>query len=107
MSADHLNFILNGICVSPSTCIIIQLHGKVVTKVVNPTSTRSHCSWLSGYDCRIMPFVDVEGQECIEHVSDKEVESMENDGMEDNRGSYRASIHGFTLTTMNVLICGH
>ena len=80
---------------SPSTSIILQLHVKVLTKVANPTSITWHCSWLSGYDCCIiMPFVDVEAKECIEHVSDKEGEGTENDGMEDDRGSYRASIHG-------------
>ena len=80
-------------------CIINPLHAKAVTKVVNPTSTPSHCSRLLGYDHRILPFVDVEAKECIEHVSDKEEE-----GMEDYMGSYGACMHDSTLTTLNVLI---
>ena len=46
-----------------------------------------------------MPFVNVEAKKCIEHVSDKEDE-----GMEDDRGSYGALMYGSTLTTLNVLI---
>ena len=46
-----------------------------------------------------MPFVYVKAKECIEHVSDKEEE-----GMEDDKASYKASMHGSTLTTLNVLI---
>jgi hypothetical protein len=76
------------------TCIIIPLH----TKVVDSTSTSSHCSRSSGYDRCHLPFIDVEAEEYIEHVSDKE------EGMEDNKGSYGASMHGSTLTTLNVLI---
>ena len=74
------------------------LHAKVVTKVVDPISTRSHCSRSSIYDHCIPPFIDVDAEECIEHVKDKE------EGLDDDRGSYRASMHGFTLTTLNVLI---
>ena len=47
-----------------------------------------------------MPFVNVESKECIEHVSD----TKEEEGMEDNKGSYGASMHGSTLTALNVLI---
>ena len=39
-------------------------------------------------------------KECIEYVSDKE----EEEGMEDNGNCYRVSMHGSTLTTLNVLI---
>ena len=54
----------------------------MVTKVVDPTSTPSHYKRLSGYDCHILPFVDVEAKECIEYVIEKEEE-----GMEYNNGS--------------------
>ena len=77
---------------SPPTCIIIPLHAKAVRKVVNPTSTSSHCSRSSYHDLCILPFVDVEAKKCIERVSDKEEEGMDND-----RGSYGASMHGSTL----------
>ena len=46
-----------------------------------------------------MSFVDFEVHECIEHVSDKEEE-----GLEDDRGRYGASVHSSILTTLNVLI---
>jgi hypothetical protein len=82
---------------SPLTCIIIPSYTKAVTKVVDPTSPPSHYSRLSSNVCRILPFVDVEAKECFEHVSDKDNEEMEND-----RGSYRPSMHGSTLTT-----CAH
>ena len=59
---------------SPPTCIIIPLQAKPVTKVVNPTSTPSHYSKSSSYDCHILPFVNVEVNEGIEHVNDKEGE---------------------------------
>ena len=58
-----------------------------------------HCSRLLDYDCCILPFVNVVAKKCIEHVSDKEDE-----GMEDDRGSYGALMYGSTLTTLNVLI---
>ena len=76
------------------TCIIIPLHAKVV----DPTSTPSHDSRSSSHDRCHLLFIDVEAKECIEHVSDKE------EGIEDNKGSYGASMHGSTLTTLNVLI---
>ena len=66
---------MDNVMSPPPTCIIIPLHAKVVTKVVNPTSTPSHCSRLSCYDRCIMAFVNAKG--CIEHVSDKEEEIME------------------------------
>ena len=78
---------------------IIPLHAKVVTKVVDPTSTPSHYKRLSGYDCHILPFVDVEAKECIEYVIEKEEE-----GMEYNNGSYGASMCVSTLTILNTLI---
>ena len=84
---------------SPPICIIISLHVKAVTKVVDPTSTTSHCSRSLDYDRRIMPFVNVESKECIEHVSDTKEE-----GMEDNKGSYGTSMHGSILIALNVLI---
>ena len=59
----------------------------------------SHSSRLLDYDCCILPFAKVEAKKCIEHVSDKEVERIK-----DDRGSYGASMHGSTLTTLNVLI---
>ena len=61
--------------------------------VVDPTSTSSYCSRLLGCDHRIVSFVDIEAKECIKHVSDKE------EGLEDNRGGYGASMHSSTLTT--------
>ena len=61
----------------------IPLHAKAVTKVVNPTSTSSHYNRSSDYDIHILSFVIVEAKECIEHVSDKEEEGMDND-----RGSH-------------------
>ena len=57
---------------SPSTCIIIPLHAKIVAKGMDPTSILSHYSKSLGYDCCAMPFVDVKVKESIEHVSDKE-----------------------------------
>jgi hypothetical protein len=80
---------------SPLTCIIIPLR----VKVVDPTSIPSHYNRSMGYGRCILPFLDVELKECIEHVSDKEEE-----GMEDDRDSYGTSMHGCTLTTLNVLI---
>ena len=80
------------------TCIIIPVHAKAITKVVNPTSTPSHSRRSSGYNRCILPSIDVEARECIEHVRDKE------EGMEDNRGSYGASMHGSTLIAFNVFI---
>ena len=65
-----------------STCIIIPLHAKVVTKVVDPTSTPSPYNRSSCSDCHILPFVDIKVKESIEHVSDKE----EGEGMEDDKG---------------------
>ena len=84
---------------SPLTCIIIPLHAKVGAKVVDPTSIPSHYSMSMGYNHRILPLLDVEVEEFIEHVNDKEEE-----GMEYNRGSYGTSMHGCTLTTLNVLM---
>ena len=84
--------------ISPIPCITISLHAKVVTKAVDPTSTPSHYSRSSGYDHRVMPFLDVEAKKCIEHVSDKE-EGMNNDSV-----NFRASMHDSTLTTLNALI---
>ena len=78
---------------SPPTCIIIPLHTKAITKLVDPTSTPSHYSRLSCYDHRIMPFIDDEMKEGIEHVSDKVSEN----GMEDDKDSYEASMHSSTL----------
>ena len=57
---------------SLSTCIIIITHANVVTRVVYPTSTPSHCSRSSSYERHILSFVDVEAKEFIKHVSDKE-----------------------------------
>ena len=65
---------------------------------MDPISTRSHCSRSSIYDHCIPASVDVDAKECIEHVKDKE------EGMDDDRGSYGAPMHGFTLTTLNVLV---
>ena len=83
------------------TCIIILLHAKFIAMVVDPTSTSSHYSRSSYYDRHILLFVDVEVKECIKHVSDKEEEETKK-----NRGSYIASMHGSTLTIINVL-SGH
>ena len=47
------------------------------------TSTPSHHNNSSSYDCHILSFVDVEEEDYIEHVSDKE----EDEGMEDDRSS--------------------
>ena len=95
-------FFNNENCGVPSHLHNYPLCAKAVTKVVGPTSTPSHCSRSLGYDHCILPFVDVEAKECIEHVSDKEEE--EEEGMKDNRGSYKVSMHGSTLTALNVLI---
>ena len=51
-------------------------------------------------DRRILPFVDIKAKVGIKHISDKE----EDEGIKDDKGSYEASIHGSTLTTLNVLI---
>ena len=45
--------------------------------MLDPTSTPSHCSRSLGYDHHILPFIDFDVEECIEHVSDKEEERME------------------------------
>lgn len=60
----------------------------------------SHYSRSSVYDRCIPPFVDVKVKEGIEHVGDLKEEG----GMEDERGSYRALMHGSRLPTLNVLI---
>ena len=65
---------------------------------MDPTSTQSHYSRSVGYDHCILPFINVEVNKCIEHVSDKK------EGTEDNIGSYGASIYGSTITTLNALI---
>ena len=83
-----------------STCIIITLHAKVATKVMNPTLTPARYSSSPGYDCHILTFVDVKVKEGIPHVSAKE----EEEGMKDDRGNYRASMHSSTLVTLNVLV---
>jgi hypothetical protein len=44
---------------SPPTCIIIPLHAKVVTKVVDPTLTPLYHSRSSGNNHHILPFIDV------------------------------------------------
>ena len=78
MNGDHLSlgfffcFLKLKNVMSPSSCIITPLRAKVVTKVVDPTSTSSHYSRSSGYDCHILSFVDAEVKECFEHVCDKE-----------------------------------
>ena len=78
---------------------IIPLHAKAVTKVVDPTSFSSHFKRSSGYDCRILPFVDVHAKEYIEYVTDKEEEEIE-----DDNNTYGASMCGSTLTILNVVI---
>ena len=82
------------------TCIILPLHVEAVTKVVDATSTPSCYSRSSCYDHCILSFVDIEAEECIKHVGDKE----EEEEMEDDRGSYGAPMHGSTLTILSVLI---
>lgn len=73
MNANHLNLVLRKLkfLMSILVCKIIPSHAKLVTRILNPTSTPSHHSQLSSYDRCIMPFVDVEAKECIEHISDK------------------------------------
>ena len=90
MNDDHLSFSFFKVknVMSPPTCIIIPLHGNAVTKVVDPTSIPSHYSRSSCYDLRNLPFIDEEVKE----------------GMEDDKGSYGASMHSSTLTTLNVFI---
>ena len=80
---------------SPPNCIIIPLQ----SKVVDPTSTPSCYSRLSCYNRRILPFLNVKVKEGIEHVSHKEEEE---EGMEVDRGTYGAFMHGSTMTTLNV-----
>lgn len=55
----------------PPNSITFPLHAQAVTKVVTATSTLSHCNTSLGYDCHIVPFVDVEAEEYIKHVNDK------------------------------------
>ena len=60
---------------SPPTCIIILLHAHAAIKVAYPTSTPSYCIKSSGYDRRIMTFVDIVARECIEiieYLNDKD-----------------------------------
>ena len=66
---------------SPPTCIITPLHAKVVTKIVDPTSTPSHYSRSLSYNRHILPFMNDKAKECIKRVSDKKV------GIEDDRVS--------------------
>ena len=61
--------------------------------------TLSHHNNSLGWDHHIMPFIDVKAEECIEHVSDKE-----NEQMEDYRNSYRASIHGFYIECVHYFV---
>lgn len=49
---------------SPPICITIPLHAKV-TKVVDPSSTSSHCIMSLAYDPRIMLFVDVDAKDIV------------------------------------------
>lgn len=84
--------------VFPLNCIILPLHAHAVTKVVAATSTPSHCSNSTGHDCHILPFIDIEAEDYIEHVIDKEEEGTEND-----KSSYKASMHGFTLNALITL----
>ena len=97
VNTDYLSLIFskNKNVISSPTCIIIPLHAKLVTKVVDPTTTPSHHSRLCH---EFLPFVDVEMKEGIKHVSDRE------EGMEENNCSDGASMHGSTLTTFNVLM---
>ena len=70
------------------------------------TSTLSHHNRLSGYDPCILPFIDVEAEECTKYVS--VLVTKEKEGMEDDKGSYGASMHGSTLNvliTLWILIC--
>ena len=91
--------------VFPTNCIILPLHAKVVIKVVVATSPPSHHNNSSSYDCHILPFVDVKGEECIEHASDNEDEVQ---GIENNRSNYVTSMCSSTLNvliTLWTLIC--
>ena len=60
---------------------------------MNPTSTPSHCSRSLGFDCHIMPLIDVETKECIEHVSEQEEE-----GMKGNEPFIKAPFWGANIT---------
>jgi hypothetical protein len=110
MNDEHLRYFYNKSkrkekVMSPPTCKFIPLHAYAVTNVVDPTSTSSHCSRLSSYDRHILSFVDVKAKECIEHVSDKE-----EDEMQDDRGSYGAFMHRsinplYVLITLWAFIC--
>ena len=86
---------------SPPIFMIIPLHAKVDTKVMDPTSTPSHYSRSLGYNRRILPFMNVEVKEGIAYVNDNEEEAQ---GMDVDKGSYGASMHSSALTTLNVLI---
>ena len=95
----HLSFVLdNEKCDVPS-----HLHNHPIICKGGHKSCGSNLNTITlQYIVRLqsshLTFVGVKGKECIEHVSDKEKK------MEDNRGSYGASMHGFTLTILNVLI---
>jgi hypothetical protein len=100
MNANHLIFVLRKLKKfdAPSHLHHYPITCKVCHKGFDPTLAPSHRSWLSSYGHCILPFIYVEANNCIEHVREKE------DEIEDDRGSYGTSMHGSTLTTMNVLI---
>ena len=52
-----------------------------------------------GYDCHIMPLIDVETKECIEHVSEQEEE-----GMKGNEPLHKGSLLGGQISPTQVRI---
>jgi hypothetical protein len=71
MNDDHLNFVWkNKECDVHSYLHKYPLRIKMVTKVVDPTSTTSYCGRLSGYDSCIYSFANLEVRKNIGHISD-------------------------------------
>lgn len=64
---------------SPPTCMLLTLYAKAVAKAVIATSTPPHCSRSLSYNHRILAFIVVKVEKCIEHGNDSEEEKMEDD----------------------------
>lgn len=64
-----------------------------------PTLYRWLQYMLLAYDCCILPFVYDKVNERNEYDSGRE----EEDGLEEDRGSYKCSMYSFTQTASNVL----
>ena len=85
---------MNNVVLPPSCIISITCNAS--HKGCGYNLNTSHRSNFVSQDCHILPFADVEAEEHIKHVINKEEEGIEND-----KNSHGASTHGSIL---NVLI---